>query len=347
MLYSSLAGFFLLGVLQLKGAEVARGFPLVSEAGVNRFSVKIKVTQGILSAEDTQISTLTGAMETRLRVNVGSGKVSGLEFTGGNVAFSNLVFTFRAGLIPVGSATMNGLVGSPSTPAPPAPVTIGTGDFNAALHEFTIHTGLLNSNAAGSTTTRNFAEEPARGAGSGTGTIVLTELPSQATATTRTWRSVLTLPVDFTQVQNIDASTTVEIKVTGTLKGAADLVIGKTEFSAWTLEGGLGTPAFDSVLSSGARAGLVWALGLSPEESPEAHFPVVSAAGPVARIVLPARGTLAPLTVEISENLGSWRNAPAASVSGGANPLPPGGTGMFTVDLPGPERFVRLRADGP
>ena len=337
--------FLFLGALPSGGAQVSGTFPLVTETGFNRLTVKIKATQNETTVQDTETSTLTGAMNARLMVNVATGKVSGLEFTGGNVNFSNLSFDFLvAGFFSVATATTNGLVGSPSTPAPPALVETATGNFNAALHEFTINAGTLTTNAAGETSTIDFAAEPAGGPGVGTGTIVLTELTAQATVATRTWRAVLTLPLNSTQA---DPDSGAQITMTGTLKGIQNFVIPRTEFHAWTMEGGLGTPPFDSILPNGARAGMVWALGLAPGNLPDAHFPVVSAVGPAATITLPAVGTAAPLTVEISDNLSSWSDAPPATLSGGVNPLPQGSVGAVTVSLSGPKKFVRLRAVGP
>jgi hypothetical protein len=339
-------GFLCALLSPLTAAEVSGPLTLVNQTGFNRFTVRI----GAAGVFDTENPTATGTMNVKLNVNPSTGKVSQLSFEGGNVALSNM--NFSIGLFFVPSAYVNlittGVSGQPSTPNPPAPVTTSTGEFDAALHEFTINQGAITGVALGTPLNENFSTTPVTGPGQGTGTITLTEVPGLATATTRTWTTVVVLPLDFTDTQDLDG-TQVTVDVSGTLKASGNLVIPKTNYLAWVAQYSLGAPVFGSPIRHGEPHGMVWAMGLTPSASIHQYLPRIITGGPspIALMEFPAGGTAGPLLVEVSHSLapGSWVPALATDLSVGANPIPAGTPGVVTVDLNGGNRFVRLRAN--
>ncbi len=338
-------GYLCALLLPLSAAEVSGPLTLVTQTGFNRFTVTI----GAAGFSDRENPTATGTMNVKLNVNPSTGKASELTFEGGNVALSNMNFSLGFSFIPAAYVNLitTGVSGEPSTPNPPAPVTTTTGEFDAALHEFTINQGAISGVALGTPLNENFSNTPVTGPGQGTGTITLTEIPGLATTTTRTWTAVVVLPLDFTDTQELNG-TQVTVDVSGTLKASGNLVIPKTNYLAWVAQYSLGAPAFGSPIRPGEPHGMVWAMGLPPSTSIRQHLPRIITGGPapVALMEFPAGGTAGPLLVEVSDSLapGSWVPATAGNVSTGANPIPAGTPGVVSVNLAGTRRFVRLRA---
>jgi hypothetical protein len=119
--------------------------------------------------------------------------------------------------------------GTAYTPNPkPAPVTPNAtgGTFDAALHRVVINrgtmTGAITATDPDTPVNADFASAPVEGAGIGTGTIVM--VPGAADATHRTMQATITIPVDFTDTQDM-SGTPVTIKVKGTIKAAGPVRI--------------------------------------------------------------------------------------------------------------------------
>jgi len=342
--------------LPLHGTEVEATLNLVSaSSSVNRFTVRISATDpGTgLTATDTKTSNATGNFITRMEVNPATGKVSELSFEGGKVALSDMNFNLRV-LVFISVATLNtsGLEGFAITPEPPAPVDEPTGNFDASYHNFTITKGTITGNIVGSEgpVSVTIDENPLSGPGTGTGTVVLT--PVSQNSVSYTYLATIELPVDFEEVLEEEG---VSVKVTGRLRALNQVVIPKDPFTVWASTAGVGSVGFSDEIRPGEPAGLVWAMGLQPDESLADHTPRIVASGPPddlqisANLELPATGSAGPLLVEVSDSLAhdSWLPAPAATVGGGLNPLPPGSGGRVTVTLEGSRKFVRLSATAP
>jgi hypothetical protein len=342
--------------LPLHAAEVAASLNLVpATTTVNRFTVKISVKDpgtGLI-ATDTKTSNATGNFLTRMEVNPATGKVSQMSFEGGKIMLSDMAFNLRV-LLFVTVATLNtkGLEGFATTPLPPAPVDIPTGNFDASLHDFTINKGTITGSVVGSDEPVNadFTETPLTGPGDGTGTVVLT--PVSQNSVSYTYLATIELPVDIEEILEDQGGS---VRVTGRLRAQNQIVVPKDPFTVWASTNGLGAIKFTDELRPGAVAGMVWAMGLQPNSPLPPHAPRIVSSGPPgarilsARIELPASGSAGPLLVEVSDSLaaGSWLPAPAAAVLGGLNPLPAGSKGTVTVALEGGRRFVRLSASAP
>lgn len=355
MLKTLLLPFSAVFLLPAAALEVTVPLSLVpSAANVNRFSVNVSASV----AAGSGTTNASGTMNVRMNVNPTTGKVSELSFEQGRISFSNMNIPLRAFIfVTVANISTSGLQGYAWTPAPPAPVNPVTGDFDGTLHNFTADQGTVNGTTtvqfgdvpAGTTFSADFAEDPISGPAEGTGTVNLTEIPAQATTSTRTWKTTLTLPVSILQTTDLDG-TAVSIRLNGTLRAESDVVIPRNEYYAWTITNSLPTPPFDSEIRPDEPHGMVWAMGLEPSSSLRPHLPVITLAeSPQAVMTLPPGGTAAPLFIEISDKLtaDSWSLAPSATVTGGANPLPAGTKGAINVQLSGPRQFVRLRATAP
>jgi len=349
-----LRGALIVLLAPLHAGEVEGVLTLVpSSSAVNRFSVRIDalVPDTGQTATDTKTTNASGFINTRMKVDTEAGKVAELSFGGGDVALTNMNFNLRVIFLifPVTVATINtsGLRGFPTTPLPPGPVDFASSTFDAADHDFTVNQGTITGTVVGQEepVSANFAETPVTGPGEGTGSVVL--VPLSETATHRTFQATVELPVAIDQASDEGF----RIRVNGRLRAQGQITAAKSPFLVWSVASGIDGVTFASEIRPGEPAGLVWAMGLQPGESLAAHGPRMLAGPghPAAMIELPAGGSAGPLTVEVSASLaaGSWTPAPAATLSTGANPIPPGTRGPVTIDLAGERRFVRLSASPP
>lgn len=341
----------LLAPFPLHAAEVDGVLTLVaSTSTVNRFSVRIDALDpGTgLTATDTRTTNASGFVNTRMKVDTEAGKVAELSFEGGDVALTNMNFNLRV-LVFVTVATINtsGLRGFPTTPLPPGPVDFASGAFDAAYHDFTVNQGTITGTVVGQQepVSANFAETPVTGPGEGIGSVLLA--PLSETATHRTFRATVELPVAIDQASDEGF----RIRVNGRLRAEGQITAPKNPFVLWSVAAGIGGTGFISEVRPGEPAGLIWAMGLQPGDALAAHGPRMLAGPgqPAAMIELPEGGSAGALTVEVSSSLaaGSWVPAPAAALSTGANPIPPGTRGQVTIELTGERRFVRLSASAP
>jgi hypothetical protein len=345
-------------LLPASALEVAGPLTLIpASSSANRFNVTITAAS---LATGTGTTNATGTMNVRIKVNPATGAVSELSLEQGRIFFSNMNIPLRAFIfVTVANTSTSGLEGFAWTAAPPAPVNPANGATDAALQRFTIDKGtvsgvttssLIPNVPVGTTFATDFAETPFSGPGEGSGSVTLVEIPAQATPSTRTWKTTVVLPLNVLQDTDLDG-TQVTIRMTGTLRSESNLVIPRNDYYAWTIANGLAAPAFDAEARPGEPYGMLWAMGLQPSSSLRNHLPVIAAGAgsPKAVMALPAGGTAGPLIVEVSDLLtaDSWAPAPAASVTGGANPIPAGTSGPVSVQLSGLRQFARLRANAP
>jgi hypothetical protein len=349
----------------LARAETTTGSGLLTLAGSgsdNRLNITLSATVSGLTATDTQTTTASGTLDIDLTAHPSTGATSAFTIHTGVISFSNVRFRPKVffGPFPVGDPladiTAAGMKGMAFTPLPPgeATPTANGGTFDAALHRLRIQEGTLSGTITATDPPTpidaDFADTPVEGAGSGTGTIVVT--PGAAGPTTRTCQVVVTLPVDFNNTQDIDGIP-VTVRVVGRIRAVGTLEMPLNRWVEWSLAQGITTPAFElPILEGGPPAGLVWAIGHDPDVPAASLAPVFHAAEtPTAQIQFPETGSRAPILLEQSTDLspGSWVPVPAAALNAGQNPLPPGTSGPVVVTWPeSSERvFLRLAASPP
>lgn len=191
----------------------------------NRLSVTI-TANGDLTATDTQATDASGTLISVSDSNVTTGDT--LRFTlmtnGKTVTMTPMNFDLRAGGLSVATFGITDIAGAAFTDSPPGAVTpSGTGaSFDAGLHRLLINQGNITGELTiplqpSAPINDNFVDSPLSGLGSGTGTLVLT--PTVRTQSQQFFNAVVTLPVDFTQVDTI-SGTPVTIRVQGTLRAS-------------------------------------------------------------------------------------------------------------------------------
>ena len=200
------------------------------QTGINKLTITVGATASGLTASDTQTTNVTGTVTGSIDADPTTGATTAMTITGGNIAMSNMRFVLKALIfITVADISTANMGGTAYTPDPkPAPVTPNAtgGTFDAALHRVVINrgtlTGAITYSDPDTPVNADFASAPVEGAGIGTGTIVM--VPGVADATHRTMQATITIPVDFTDTQDM-SGTPVTIKVKGTIKAAGPVRI--------------------------------------------------------------------------------------------------------------------------
>ncbi len=327
----------------------------------NRLSLKITATvsgtpAGTVTVSDTRTADASGLLAVRLGVDEDSPQ--SLEISeGSRVALTDMTFHFTYRFlifnIDVGTLQTSGLGGEVFTPEPPASVGTG-GVFDAEDHAFRIDrgNGRLESSFIDGDAEIDFSEMPLEGRGSGQGTVTLVRLGE--TAEGIMYRVRLALPVSMDQTEILDGNT-VRIEASGNLRAEGTILVPPApgsgdDFESWAEQVRPGGVAFDELAASGLPFGVLWALGVEPGGTLEPMSLQVSGdqETAAATLDLPEGGNRHPVLVEVSSDLGEWRNATEAELPGiGTNPLPPGATGVLTISLGPDARFVRLRVEEP
>jgi hypothetical protein len=172
----------------------------------NRLSITLQTNIGT----DSEISNVTGRMSGLLDFSYSAGQITptGITLTGGDIATSNVTFSFLFGLVTVRTEDVGG---TPSTPNPPSLITSGM--FNGSDHVVTLNRGRII--APGQTT--DLATSPIPVTGSGQGSAIVTTLGANQ------YETVFRLPVQFNEpfeVMNVPLVGT----VTGNIIGSGTLV---------------------------------------------------------------------------------------------------------------------------
>lgn len=326
----------------------------------NRLAVTISTVARGFPASDTKTTDVSGNLQASVDIDPTSRATTKFTIHSGNLAMSNMAFKFKVVIFifPVDVATVNtaGMKGTAFTTAPPGLATpsSGGGTFDAALHSVVINQGTMSG--LDTTTTPptsfliDFAATPILGLGQGTGTISVTW--GTSTATHRNGVVTLELPVDFTQLQDVDG-TAVTVKVKGKVKATSSMAIPLNSWIEWTGVNDLAGAAFDhSLAPDAAPLGIAWAMGHAPLVANQAILPtMMGGATPSATITLPPAGNRAALLLEQSDSLAenSWQPVSPAATSLGRNPIPIGTSGAVTVQWASPaaRRFVRISAQQP
>ena len=319
---------------------------LAEESGFNALTFTLE--PGSIP-KDTEVSTFTGHLELILDIDPLAGTASGMTLTGGRIDGTDMTFRKSTLLSGSYSLTMTGLSGFMVTPSPPGGVDPITGAFDASDHDVVVDQG-SGSGFYKFFVTRNpishsfSPEEPVQGSGEGTGTISLAQTSS--TAWSRTFDVTLLLPVNVVDQSTVEGQT-VTITAVGTMKMTGTIEVGLTDYFAWTIKHGIGgTPASEDTNHDRVPNGIAWALGLGPDDDARPFLPVISPSIPGAmQITLPAGGTVAPLTPQVSQDMVTWTDLPPGRLSSGIVPIPPGTTGTLTIPPPASSReFIRLHS---
>jgi hypothetical protein len=250
-------------------AETASGaLTLVpATASENRLTVTISATSGSLTASDSRTTNVSGNLDVTLDTNVDTGATSIFTIDGGNLAMTDMSFNLRAlGFISVAKINTTSMKGTAYTAIPPGVVTpTGTGGtFNADQHRLLINEGAITGELTIPGEPKvpideNFSTSPVEGAGSGTGTLIVT--PTTITRNRKFFAVTMTLPVDFTANQTI-SGTPVTIRVQGTIKATGTTsVLFPEEIAAWTFNTGMTSAerrAASSVPPGAAVSGLAF-----------------------------------------------------------------------------------------
>ena len=189
----------------------------------NRLSVTI-TAEGDLTATDTQSTDASGTLISVSDSDVNTGDT--LRFTlmtnGSTVALTPMNFDLRASGLSVATFSITDIAGTAFTDAPPGVATpAGTGaSFDAGVHRILVNRGNIDGQLTiplqpSEPIDDDFVSSPLSGLGNGTGTLTLT--PTLRTQTQQFFNAVVTLPVDFTQLDTI-SGTPVTIRVQGTLR---------------------------------------------------------------------------------------------------------------------------------
>jgi hypothetical protein len=314
---------------------------LVNDPNFNRITVAVDPGSGL---GDTEVTTLTGTVQAALNIDPLAGTTSELTLTNGRANGSNMTFSRN---IFVANYTINvtGLSAAISTLVPPGLVTPATGQFAAEQHSFSIDQGTISGSTGGlignNTINESFTPaNPATGTGTGTGTVVLTS--SGDSGIYRNYNVSVTLPVSISD-EFLAGTIPVAITATGTVKATGTVQVPRTEYLAWTVAQNIpGAPFEGDANGDGVANGVVWALGLGANANPRPHLPRPHPSVPGAFLVpLPPGGTVAPILIQSSPQLGSW--SAASGVLAPANPLPAGSSGNIAIQSNGsPTRFIRI-----
>ena len=176
----------------------------------NRVQLTIKVKLGFFSGSDTETANLSGNALTQLDIDFDpddhDANITGIEFTGGQIAFSNLNFSLLGGLA---TAKTRGMRGTLDTPNPPG--VVSGGEFDTAQHDLTINQGTAEASGGGQNQTINFAVTPLPASNTGTAFVTISD-PVISKNKAR-YELQLRMPVDFDE--DLPNDTLDELKIKG------------------------------------------------------------------------------------------------------------------------------------
>ena len=318
---------------------------LVDEAGFNQLTLSLAVS-GFGSDSDT--STITGSLLTRLDIDPATGRSPEFTILSGNIQGTPVSLQIRVLFVTIVDVSSTTIGGTVATITPPGTIDPLTGQGDAAQHEVTINQGTVSGTASGSPISFDFTTDPVSGTGSGTATVTIT--PAGTTSTRGLFNVAVTLPVSLSEPIPNDFGLTATISATGTIKAAGQVSVPLSDYLAWTeAEGVPGADPDADPDADGISNGMVWALGLGFTGDPRPHLLTPSPSAPRRfTFTLPPGGSAGTLFIESSTTLapGSWTLVSPANLTPPVNPLPPGSSGIVTIG-PSllPARFLRLRAE--
>lgn len=350
-LFASLALALVSPILAVPGTS---SLTLVSESGFNKLTITIdpQVSGIPVSLASTSTTTLTGSLIAELDSDPLTGKTRELTLHDGRVNGTPLRFT--KSVFPFGKIydfLIEDISAAIFTLSPPGLVTLATGDFAADQHAFSIDQGHITGvvNVPGEdpvTIDQSFTSETAmQGTGSGTGSIILTPIPSLEPELYRNFDVVLTMPVALDDTF-ADGDPPIRFTANGTIKATGKVQVALSDYLAWTMKHGIrGASGGDDSNHDGISNAMAWALGLDATQKADLFLLKPNPSVP-SGFLLSTPPTLAPIRVQCSTLLGDWTDVPSARLSSGTNPIPAGSSGLITIaPSEKPTEFLRLKVD--
>ncbi len=180
-----------------------------------------------VAGNSSDMTVVSGSASAQLDFDVHGTQIipTGLTFTGGQIALSDVSFSFLFGLLQV-QAT--GIEGFPSTISPPG--LVQNNQFNAAEHQLTFDAGMIN--APGNSV--DLSQTPLTGPGSGLGQVQVVPIGSPVGAD-YTFAATISLPIEINESYMIP-NVPVVGDVTATLLGSGTAV-SRQEFTITILPG--------------------------------------------------------------------------------------------------------------
>lgn len=310
--------------------------------------------------EDTDTSILTGTIDAAFDVDIINHTTSEITLSNGLVNLSDCSFS-RSEYFPIilkniaYTADTTGLKAEIYTFDPPGASIVIDDEFEAFDQAFIVNQGTLTGEVVetpGPTTpfTQDYAVEPINGAGADgeLGTVTLT--PNGGDASTTNYIVEITLPIASDDIRPVgDPPRDLRIATSGTIKATGNLQVSTgtpSGYAAWAIAEGIpGADPDDDFNGDGVTNAFAWAYGFGKSDDASAFRPMALSTGGF-QIPLPPGGTVTPITVRVSSNLGGFSDLPTGRISGSQNPLPTSSSGTFTVTPSGnPSEFLVLEVD--
>lgn len=306
---------FCLFFSQLQAQEPNKAtLTLVEEDGFNEFEIEVSAEAQGQAASDNDTTTLSGTANITLNIDPLTGKTDDIVINDADINASDMDFTLRVFfVVRVAELTTSGVKGSASTPEGECPVDPTTGQFNAALHNFTLNQGSLSGAALNEPISSNFSDTPISGAGTGNGTVILTN-PVEGENRKVTYDVTVTLPVSLDNTIPVgDSEDAATVNATGILKATGTIfVIRPPTFEEWAVAQGEVTDSQDSFsLSERVPNEVLYALGYDSSSIPTSAL-IKNQQG--LQLNLGPAGQLQDVLIEYSPDLINWSSASASRI---------------------------------
>lgn len=295
---------------------------LVQEDGFNEFDIDISAKAEGQSTSDSDTTTLSGTADITLNIDPLTGTTDDIVINDADISASDMDFTLRVFfVVKVAELSTSDVKGTASTPEGECPVDPATGEFNAATHNFTLNQGALSGDVLGDPISSDFADTPISGAGTGSGTVILTN-PVEGENREVTYDVTVTLPVSLDNTIPIgDTENEATVNAIGTLKATGTIfIIRPPTFEEWAAEQGEMTDSQDSFsLSERIPNKVLYALGYDHSSIPTSAL-IKNKQG--LQLNLGPAGQLQDVLIEYSPDLINWSStAPSRITSVPGKPL--------------------------
>jgi len=188
----------------------------------NVLQLSLAVTVGEDTRSDTQPSTMSGDPEADLTLQFSPVEVTGLEFTGGRMALSDITFNLDYGFTGSLIAESSNVSGFLDTPIPPGSVV--DGQFPVEQHTYTLDQGIFNVVPTGLISlfvdpmTVDLSTDPSVSTISTIGQVGFEQ--NGVSGNLADYGTTISFPFAFTNVVLSDSNSTAVLIVNGSLSGA-------------------------------------------------------------------------------------------------------------------------------
>jgi len=192
----------------------------------NTVDLTAQIVAYSIPASDDATSTISGNVQAQIAYTAlpaaYTATVTDLEFTGGQVTFSDVMFYLGFGILGSVNVDGKGLVGYPDTPLPPGAVT-GI-QFPANQHVFVLNNGTFKIEGSGGVgglldpnpMDFNLASSPLSGTTGGDGTLLVSS--PTIVGGLATYDVTLEMPVAFNEIVYTNGTTQASVVASGTLR---------------------------------------------------------------------------------------------------------------------------------